>query len=492
MLLTALIPSNKVAQWLLVHIHHLLDLIGLEKDQLIEEIIYVAIIVCLALFLGWAIKSIVLYALRKFMLLRHSEVGKELISHNVLGRCSHIIPPLVLLALLPFAFTEETPVQTIIYRVLLIYTVIVVCRAICTVTSFIWLRFDQTRNSKNLPLRGILDTTLGIIWFIAIIISISIIVNKSPVNLFTGLGAFAAVLMLVFKDSILGLVAGLQLSQNDMLRVGDWIVVPSTIANGIVIDVTLTAVKVQNWDNTIVTLPPYTLISTSFQNWRGMSDSGCRQIARSVIIDSDTIMPTTPDMIATLRAKYPIMDSYLKKIEALGHPDYDPGLATVNGTNKTNLGLFRIYMCQWLLNNSAIRHDQQILVRVMAPTGEGIPLQIWCFTATTAWTAYEAIQSEMFEHIAVTAIDFGLRLFNDPSGTDVTTVRMTNATPLQPAAPPVRATEPRPADMTDPAPAVKADSSLAGNTNSTNDSTNTSTNAGNIKPSSDTANGNQA
>lgn len=292
-------------------------------------------------------------------------------------------------------------------------------------TKFIWLRFDETRNSKNLPLGGILDTAVGIIWFIAVIICISIVVNKSPVNLLTGLGAFAAVLMLVFKDSILGLVAGLQLSQNDMLRVGDWIVVPSTIANGIVIDVNLTAVKVQNWDNTIVTLPPYTLVSTSFQNWRGMTESGCRQIARSVIIDSDTIVPATKEMISEITGKYPIIKAYTDKIDSLGHNDYNPGLAVVNGTNQTNLGLFRAYMCQWLLNNPAIRSDEQILVRLMPPTGEGIPLQIWCFTATTNFTAYEAIQSAVFEHVAVTAIDFGLRLFNDPSGTDVTTVTLT-------------------------------------------------------------------
>lgn len=423
-MILSLIPSNKVAQWLLVHIHRLLDFMGLEKDHMAEEVIYATIIIGVALFLGWAVRTIVLYAVKKFMLLRHSEVGKELIQHHVLSRCSHIIPPLVILSLLPFAF-EDATLRTVVLRVLLIYTVFVVCRAISSVTSFIWIRFDETRNSKNLPLRGILDTVLGILWFIAIIICISIVVNKSPANLLTGLGAFAAVLMLVFKDSILGLVAGLQLSQNDMLRVGDWIVVPSTMANGIVIDVSLTAVKVQNFDNTIVTLPPYTLISTSFQNWRGMTDSGCRQIARSVIIDSDTILPATSEMIAALTEKYPIIKPYIDKITALGHPDYDPGLATVNGTDKTNLGLFRVYMCQWLLDNPAIRHDQQILVRTMAPTGEGIPLQIWCFTATTQWTAYEAIQSALFEHLAVTALDFGLRLFNDPSGTDVTTVRLT-------------------------------------------------------------------
>lgn len=425
MLLSALIPSNRVAQWLLVHIHHLLDAVGLEKNQTIEEVIYAAIIVCIALFIGWAIRNIVLYGVRKFMLMRHSTVGKELIDHKVLSRCSHIIPPLVLLALLPFAFTSETLMRVVVLRGLLIYTVVVVCRAICTVTKFIWLRFDETRNSKNLPLGGILDTAVGIIWFIAVIICVSIVVNKSPVNLLTGLGAFAAVLMLVFKDSILGLVAGLQLSQNDMLRVGDWIVVPSTIANGIVIDVNLTAVKVQNWDNTIVTLPPYTLVSTSFQNWRGMTESGCRQIARSVIIDSDTIVPANKEMISEITGKYPIIKAYIDKIDSPGHNDYNPGLAVVNGTNQTNLGLFRAYMCQWLLNNPAIRSDEQILVRLMPPTGEGIPLQIWCFTATTNFTAYEAIQSAVFEHVAVTAIDFGLRLFNDPSGTDVTTVTLT-------------------------------------------------------------------
>ena len=210
-----------------------------------------------------------------------------------------------------------------------------------------------------------------------------------------------------------------------MLRVGDWIVVPSTIANGIVIDVNLTAVKVQNWDNTIVTLPPYTLVSTSFQNWRGMTESGCRQIARSVIIDSDTIVPATKEMISEITGKYTIIKAKKDKIDSLGHNDYSPGLAVVNGTNQTNLGLFRAYMCQWLLNNPAIRSDEQILVRLMPPTGEGIPLQIWCFTATTNFTAYEAIQSAVFEHVAITAIDFGLRLFNDPSGTDVTTVTLT-------------------------------------------------------------------
>lgn len=428
-MINALIPSNQVAGWLLVHIHRLLDFLGLEKDHTAEEIIYTAIIVCIALFLGWLIRTIILLGVRKFVMLRHNTLGKELVQHKVLIHCSHIIPPLVILSLLPFAFTEDSLLRTIIFRALLVYTTLVICLAISSVTSFIWLRFDETRNSKNLPIKGVIDTIIGILWFIAIIVCVSIVVDKSPVKLLTGLGAFAAVLMLVFKDSILGLVAGLQLSQNDMLRVGDWIVVPSTLANGIVTDVSLTAVKVQNFDNTIVTLPPYTLISSSFQNWRGMADSGCRRIARSVIIDSDTIVEASPELIETVSSKFPIIKNYLAHIKELGHPDYNPGLAVVNGTDSTNLGLFRIYMCQWLINNPAISTDSQILVRIMDPNGEGIPLQIYCFTTTTKWTAYEAIQSAVIEHVAVTAQQFGLRLFNDPSGTDVTTVRLTGQSP---------------------------------------------------------------
>lgn len=428
-MINALIPSNQVAGWLLVHIHRLLDFLGLEKDHTAEEIIYTAIIVCIALFLGWLIRTIILLGVRKFVMLRHNTLGKELVQHKVLIHCSHIIPPLVILSLLPFAFTEDSLLRTIIFRALLVYTTLVICLAISSITSFIWLRFDETRNSKNLPIKGVIDTIIGILWFIAIIVCVSIVVDKSPVKLLTGLGAFAAVLMLVFKDSILGLVAGLQLSQNDMLRVGDWIVVPSTLANGIVTDVSLTAVKVQNFDNTIVTLPPYTLISSSFQNWRGMADSGCRRIARSVIIDSDTIVEASPELIETVSSKFPIIKNYLAHIKELGHPDYNPGLAVVNGTDSTNLGLFRIYMCQWLINNPAISNDSQILVRIMDPNGEGIPLQIYCFTTTTKWTAYEAIQSAVIEHVAVTAQQFGLRLFNDPSGTDVTTVRLTDQSP---------------------------------------------------------------
>ncbi len=422
MLIAEIIPSHKVAQWLLVHIHRLLDIVGLEKDKMTEEIIYVAIIVVTAMLLGWLLSYGIRLLIRKIVDVRSPQLAADLKEKHVLIRCCRIVPPLVILALLPFAFTGDSVLNTIIIRALLVYISVTVCMAICSVLSFAWLRFDKERNTKNLPIRGILDTVIGILWVITAIICVAIIVDKSPAALLTGLGAFAAVLMLVFKDSILGLVAGLQLSQNDMLRVGDWIVVPSTIANGIVIDVSLTAVKVQNWDNTIVTLPPYTLISGSFQNWRGMSDSGVRQIARSILVDIYSVTQTTPDFIKKMVAQFPELKTYVDKVQAAGHPIFDPGLATVNGTVDTNLGLYRAYLCEWLLGHPSISSNRQILVRLMAPTDNGIPLQIWCFTSTTAWTAYEAIQSALFEHIAVTAPVFGLQIYSDTSGADVLTI----------------------------------------------------------------------
>lgn len=427
-----IIPSHQLAQWLLVHIHRFLDAVGLSKDKFTEEVIYVAVIVLAALAIGWLLRHAVLFLTRRIMMMRNGDLGSELVNHKVLIRCSHIIPPLVILALLPFALTGGGVINTVIYRGLLVYTAIVICRAVCSVATFVYLRIDEKHNKKNLPFRGVLDTILGILWVITAIICVAIVADRSPAALLTGLGAFAAVLMLVFKDSILGLVAGLQLSQNDMLRVGDWIVVPSTQANGVVTDVSLTVVKVRNWDNTIVTLPPYQLVSGSFQNWRGMSESGARNIGREVIIDVYSISSLTADQTDAIVAKFPTLTPFVSRVRAASSPwpVTDAADNAVNGTIDTNLGLFRAYLCQWLIDNPLISKEQQILVRLMAPTPDGYPLQVWCFTATTAWIAYEAVQSALFEHIAATAPAFGLRLYNDESGSDTTDVRFTPSSPL--------------------------------------------------------------
>ncbi|MCM1029591.1 MAG: mechanosensitive ion channel family protein [Alloprevotella sp.] len=406
LILSTIIPTHRVASWLLIHVNKVLDAMGFSHDPNLQEIIYVAFITLIALAIGWVMRFVILYVMRKIVGAYHTEIGQQLLDQNVLATCSHIIPPLVIMALIPFALVNETDLTHLIMKVLIIYTIIVTVMALSSVMRFIWMRFDHRNNTKNLPLKGILNVALGLLWIIATIVAVSVLIDKSPAALLTGLGAFAAVMTLVFKDSILGFVAGIQLSQNDMLRVGDWIVVPSTIANGIVIDVSLTAVKVQNWDNTIVTLPPYTLVSTSFQNWRGMTDAGWRLISRNFYFDTDSILPLTDDMIQRV-IDLPGVKEFVDKVKS-GGEQYDPGVATVNGSLETNLGLFRAYMCYYLLHHPLVATDQQILVNLVKPSPEGMPLQIYCYT-TTAWTAYEAVQSEIFEHIALTCPRFGLR-----------------------------------------------------------------------------------
>lgn len=423
-MLIGAIPTHKAAQWLLSHVRHILEKLGLENDPDTEEIIYIGLVVVIALAAGWLVRRGILYVAQKFVKLRNTEIGAELLQQHTLTRCSHIISPLVILALIPFAFTSDSPSLGVVQKCLYIYTVIAVAVAVNAVLTFVWMRYDIKRNTRNLPLKGILNIGMGIVWAIVVIVSVSILINRSPAVLLGGLGAFAAALMLIFKDTILGFVAGIQLSQNDMLHVGDWIVVPSTPANGIVTDVSLTAVKVRNFDNTIVTLPPYTLVSTSFQNWRGMSQSGCRRIMRSVTFESESVVEIDDAAVDALTAKFPVMKPWVDDMKAAGKAVYAPGVATVNGTVVTNLGLFRAYLCSYILSNDAFNHDSQVLVRIMDPTPNGFPLQVWCFTSTTAWTAYEAIQSALFEHIAVVAPQFNLKIYNNASVLDTTTVQM--------------------------------------------------------------------
>ncbi|MDE5967834.1 MAG: mechanosensitive ion channel family protein [Muribaculaceae bacterium] len=412
----AAIPTHQVAQWILNTITGFLDSLGLKHDPRIEEIIYIIVIVAVAILIGWLIRLGILFAAKKIVGLRKSEFGKLLLQQHTLTKCSHIIPPLVFLALVPFAFESGSRTLHYITKIVGVYTVIMFGIGLSAIITFIWSNYDRKANKENHPLKGVANIIKGVVWAILIIIAASILIGKSPMALLAGLGAFAAALMLIFKDSILGFVAGIQMSSNDMLRVGDWIVVPSTIANGVVVDVSLSVVKVQNWDNTIVMVPPYTLVSTSFQNWRGMSESGVRQIDRSVIIDNTSIVEASEELLNAVGATYPEMNTYIanrRKALADGQGNvFNGGVAPVNGTIDTNLGLFRAYMCQYLLAHPKISNDNNIIVRLMNPDNYGTPLDIYCFTNTTEWLAYEAIRSQIFEHIAATAPKFGLRIFN--------------------------------------------------------------------------------
>lgn len=392
-----------------------------------ESVTYVAIITLVAFAIGWLIRWGVLWIVKKYVHMSGSRIGATLLDYHIISKASNIIPPLVILALMPFAFNGESTALKFFYRVVIVYAVVMFALALIAIARFFYRRYDQIHNTQNLPLQGIINTVVIVIWVVAAIISISVLAGKSPAALLTGLGAFAAALMLIFRDSILGLVAGVQLSQNDMLRVGDWIVVPNTPANGTVLAVSLSRVKIQNFDNTIVTLPPYTLVSTSFQNYRGMTESGVRRIMMSLIIDCDSIRPISPTQVQGIVAKMPSLQEFVDSLKAKdGKTEFLEGVDVVNGTVDTNLGLMRAYLCHYVLAHPQFSHSSQVLMSVLEPTPQGVPLQMYCFAATTNWTAFEAIRSAFLEHALAVAPIFGLRVFNSPSGNDIDQIAMIN------------------------------------------------------------------
>jgi miniconductance mechanosensitive channel len=256
----------------------------------------------------------------------------------------------------------------------------------------------------------------------AMVFVASTIIGKSPVILFSGLGAMTAVLMLIFKDPIMGLVGGIQLSANRMLSVGDWLEMPKYGANGDVIDVTLTSVKVQNWDKTITTIPTYALISDSFKNWRGMQESGGRRIMRNIRIDATSVRFLSEEQIAWLRkasllTRY--IDTRMEEINRYNAEQAQDLTCPINGRRLTNLGTFRAYLDQYLRNHPGIHQGMTMMVRQLEPGADGVPIQIYAFANTTAWVEYEGIQSDIFDHVLAVVPQFGLRLHQTPTGHDI-------------------------------------------------------------------------
>lgn len=442
---TSLIPSHDFAAWIMGVIRSCLDALGLTHNNLIEEIIYTAIVVGVAILVGIIIRYILLFAARKIVRLRHKDLTYELLSQRTLRKCSHVIPPIVFLCLIPFAFSHDGHTLDWILRVVGVYALVTIAIAICAILTFAWTRFDERENTDKHPLKGVLNVCQGLVWMIIVIISVSVLIDKSPMTLLAGLGAFAAALMLIFKDSILGFVAGIQLSQNDMLRVGDWIVVPSTIANGIVMDVTLTVVKVQNWDNTMVMLPPYTLVSTSFQNWRNMYAVGARYIDHNMYVDHSSIVAATPELIETVSQKYPLVRDFIEKQQA-AKKAAQPGTALfaqtynnthgINGTIDTNLGLFRAYACAYLIAHPQVNTTTQDMLMAYDPDESyGVALNINCYSKQTSWAQYAAVKAEILEHLHAVAPDFGIVIYNRPDRNTFTIDSPAKSTPAVVSAP---------------------------------------------------------
>jgi miniconductance mechanosensitive channel len=411
-----LIPSHEMAIWLVRHIDTVLDHLGISRYQELEQAVYFVIIVGLSIGIGVAVRIAVVWAVRKLVRLRDGFTGRQLLEQHVVQKCSHFIAPLVFLGLMPFAVDAHSTLMRVLMKIVLVYAILAVAYGIASVLTFVFVQVNTYRNKRNLPLKGVLNVALGILWIVVAIIAVSVLVGKSPGTLLAGLGAFAAALMLIFKDSILGFVAGIQMSENDMLHVGDWIEVPGTQANGNVEDVSLSTVKIRNFDNTLVMVPPYELVSKGFQNYRAMQDTGARRMMVNLVINSDSVVRATPDTAAALAKKYPPLQQFLDNASKTADGWVcNNGKYEVNGTTETNIGLFRAYATGYLNANPHLSRQQMIMVRQMPPTPDGYVLQIYCFTDTSAWVAYEGICSAVLEHLTTALPDFGLVLHSSTS-----------------------------------------------------------------------------
>lgn len=343
---------------------------------------------------------------------------------RVFTRLAYVAPVLVIWALIPKLFPPDHDIATFTSRSAEIVLVIIGLLVLNSLVAIVDERYKRHQHFKQYPITTLLQSAKLVFIVVAGLWTLTIVLGTSPLTLLAGMGAVSAVFLLVFKDTILGFVAGIQLAANDMVRPGDWIEMPAGQANGDVIDVTLTTVKVRNFDNTISMVPSYQLISDSFKNWRGMSDSGGRRIKRSIYIDINSICFCSSEMIEKL-SRIDHLKEYLKSKQAeLGIYNREhgaDGTQPINGRWMTNMGTFRAYLIAYLQNHPYLSDGMTLMVRQLPPNEYGLPLEIYVFTNDTEWVHYEAIQSDIFDHIFAVIGEFGLRPFQRPSGPDLIT-----------------------------------------------------------------------
>jgi len=344
-----------------------------------------------------------------------------ILNNKVFNRLANLAPAIVIYALISIPFEGYDWLVSLINGIALIYMIVMVMMALNSLLNALLAIYNTYEVSNRIPIKGFIQVFKIIIYFTSGIFIISILLNKTPIYLFSSLGALTAVLMFIFKDSILGFVAGIQLSANRMVAYGDWIEMPKYGADGEIIDIALTTVKVQNWDKTITTIPTYALISESFKNWRGMSESDGRRIKRSINIDMSTIEFCNQEMLDRF-SKIQHISSYIETKKAqlqetnTSQKVDDSSLA--NGVRMTNIGTFRAYIKAYLLHNPMINKEMTFLTRQLAPTVHGLPIEIYVFSKDKIWANYEDIQANIFDHILAVVPEFDLRVFQHPTTGD--------------------------------------------------------------------------
>jgi miniconductance mechanosensitive channel len=375
---------------------------------------------------NWIVKRILVRGL--YRALKSTSVGqdKSLADSHVVARLANIVPAVILASGIKVVPHLPSAAVTVVDNVCGAFIILTIALAIGGVMNLINVLYQRRPNAHLKPIKGYIQVVTIVIYALAAILMVAALIDRSPLILLSGLGAMAAVLMLIFQDTLLSLVASVQISSSDIVRVGDWVEMPQLNADGDVIDIALHTVKVQNFDKTITTIPTKRFISDSFKNWRGMQESGGRRIKRSLYIDQTSVRFLSPDEIAHLQ-RFLLLGQYLsnKQSELLG---WNAELAEAaeepaNTRRVTNIGTFRAYVEHYLRQHPGIHPGMTQIVRQLQPTSDGLPLELYCFTNTVAWVAYEGYQSDIFDHLLAILPEFGLRVFQHPSGADMRELR---------------------------------------------------------------------
>ena len=376
----------------------------------------------LALLANFVTKRFIAYVIHPIIGKTSIEWDDLLIEHNVIVHFSHIVPAAIIHFFSPALFDNSPEIVELFHLVVNTYLIVVILFVIDGILNFTRAVWERGPVGKRYPAKSFIQAAKLVINLIGLVFILSSILGKSPLVLFSGLGAVTAILLLIFKDAILGLVAGFQLSVNNMVMVGDWIEMPARGADGDVIDVSLTTVKVQNWDKTITTIPTYALISDSFKNWRGMSESGGRRIKRSLFIDMRTIQFADEPMLERfkrIRRLRPYLEAKLDDVQKYNQGVGEELSELINGRRLTNIGTFRAYCVAYLRDHPKVHQHMTLIVRQLAPGSQGLPIEIYVFSNDIAWANFEDIQGDIFDHFLSVLPEFGLSAYQAPSGADL-------------------------------------------------------------------------
>lgn len=385
-------------------------------------LIGVLVLILAAWLVNVIVKRILLRVINRMIASTSFGRDEELARHDIIPRLANVMPAIVVM--IGVGFIPDLPAAAVLVtrNVAVAFIILTLSMAFSGLLNIINIIYCRRPNAHMRPIKGYLQLIKLVVAIITAILIIAVLIDRSPLILLSGFGAMAAVLMLVFQDTLLSLVASVQISSSDMVRVGDWIEMPELNADGDVIDIALHTVKVQNWDKTVTTLPTRRLISDPFKNWRGMQESGGRRIKRAIYLDQNSVRFLSQEEAQPLR-RFRLLESYLDRKEdelqkwniELG----DKSKELVNTRRITNIGTFRAYVESYLRAHPGIHQQMTLMVRQLSPTPEGLPLEIYCFTNTIAWSDYEGIQSDIFDHLLAILPEFGLRVFQSPSGSDM-------------------------------------------------------------------------